>query len=145
MNLWNRKKAKHSQTISANAGVSVVIYKKDTKWVRRILQLLSVCLFSILLTTISLYYSVGQYYRPMFFSYFENHLILLLNWLPTFFICLFFLCLTGKSSLSTLFSSIIVYGGTLASFFKMKLRNDPVVFEDVLLIGEAINIQNGYT
>lgn len=147
MNLWNQiKKQKQNPTsIPSHSGVSVVIYKKENKWVRRTLQLLSVFLFSILLTMISLYYSVGQYYRPMFFSYFGNPWILFLNWLPTFFVCLFFLFLTGKSSLSTLFSSIIIYGGTLVSFFKMKVRSDPVVFEDVLLINEAINIQNGYT
>jgi len=140
------KLLKHSTSSTTDTpAVSVVIYKKDRKWVRRILQFLSIFLFSIFLTMISLYYSVGQYYRPMFFSYFGNAWILFLNWLPVFFICLFFLCLTGKSSLSTLFSSLIIYGGTLVSFFKMKLRNDPVVFEDVLLINEAIKIQNGYT
>jgi len=147
MNLWKQMMHKKQNTTSvpSHSGVSVVIYKKDKKWVRRLLQLLSVCLFSIVLTMISLYYSVGQYYRPMFFSYFGNMWIVFLNWLPVFGICLFFLLFTGKSSLSTVFSSIIIYGGTLASFFKLQLRNDPVVFEDVLLIGEAINIQNGYT
>ena len=137
---------KHSYSSTApNAGVSVVIYKKDKKWLRYFLQFTSTFLFSIFLTMISLYYSVGHYYRPMFFSYFENTWILFLNWLPVFSICLFFLFLTGKSSLSTLLSSIIIYGGTLASFFKMKFRNDPVIFEDVLLINEALNIKTGYT
>lgn len=110
-----------------------------------IFQICLLVLLSFGLTIVSLYYSVGELGREMFFSYFSNGLTIFLNFLPILWLMILVYAITRKTSISFLITCIISYGITLISHFKVTLRNDPLLMEDVTLIKEAIGIQGKYT
>ena len=99
-----------------------------------------IIILSGLLTTISLYYSVGSFGRAMFFSYFSNALIILLNFLPALWLMMLIYMMTKKVSGSFIVTTCIYFGITLVNYFKIQLRNDSLLIEDVTLIKEALKI-----
>ena len=96
-----------------------------------IFQICLLVLLSFGLTIVSLYYSVGELGREMFFSYFSNGLTIFLNFLPILWLMILVYAITRKTSISFLITCIISYGITLISHFKVTLRNDPLLMEDV--------------
>lgn len=101
--------------------------------------------FSILLSLFTLFYSIGAFPFEMFFSYFEKPLIIILNYIPILFLVFLIYILSRKTSLSVLLSSIIFLPLTIVNYFKLALRNDPLLMEDFMYIKEALNIQKNYT
>jgi len=53
-------------------------------------------------------------------------------------------CLIGRAWISFFLSSIVVMTLTWASFFKVIFRDDPLLFEDLLLVKEAENMAGKY-
>ena len=53
--------------------------------------------------------------------------------------------ISNKVSVSYLITSIVIHILTLANFFKMSLRDDNLLMEDLTLIREAMAIKTGYT
>lgn len=94
---------------------------------------------------VCLYFSTGTLGKLMFLSYFNNEWIIFLNFLPIVYIAIMFYVLTRKVSLSFLFSSLISYGIVLINLFKMQLRDDNLLMEDVTLIKEALKMKTNYT
>lgn len=94
---------------------------------------------------ITLYFSVGTLGREMYNSYFDNFWIILFNFLPIYYLAIVFYVITRKVSVSFAFSTAIAYTITLVNEFKMELRNDNLLIEDISLIREALTIQRRYT
>lgn len=94
----------------------------------------------------SLHFAFGEAYSPKIFDgYFANPLILLLNILPVFILFVFLYAVIGRSWIAYLIDSVIVMGFSLANFFKLKFRDDPVMFMDLLNVREAAAIsEEGY-
>lgn len=93
---------------------------------------------------LSLFFAAVTDRTAMFVSYFTHPLIALLNLAPV--VLLFFLLyfLLGKAWLSYLLTAGVVLGFTVASWFKLQFRNDPLMFEDLLLLKEAGNMAGKY-
>lgn len=108
----------------------------------KILVLFIAC---ILVTVVSFKYSVGKLGEEMFKSYFQNIYIMILNFLPVFWLCMFIFAISNKVSISYLVASMVTYIITLANYFKMSLRDDNLLMEDLTLIREAMAIKTGYT
>lgn len=108
----------------------------------KILILFIACM---LVTVVSFKYSVGKFGEEMFKSYFQNSYIILLNFLPVFWLCMLIFVISNKVSVSYLITSIVIHILTLANFFKMSLRDDNLLMEDLTLIREAMAIKTGYT
>ncbi len=108
----------------------------------KILILFIACM---LVTVVSFKYSVGKFGEEMFKSYFQNSYIILLNFLPVFWLCMLIFVISNKVSVSYLITSIVIHILTLANFFKMSLRDDNLLMEDLTLIREAMAIKKGYT
>lgn len=107
-----------------------------------------ICLLVLLiigLTVVSLYYSVGGMGREMFYSYFSNGLRVFLNFLPILWLMMLIYAVSRKTSVSFFITAIVSYGITLINHFKIMLRNDPLLIEDITLIKEAAQIQEKYT
>lgn len=102
-------------------------------------------LLSGLVNVICLYFSTGSLGNKMFNSYLNNDYIVFLNFLPIIYLAIIFYVLTRKVSLSFVFSSLISYAIVLINSFKMQLRDDNLLMEDVTLIKEALKIQTNYT
>ena len=74
----------------------------------------------------------------------EDHLIFFLNALPIFFTLLIFYFLCNAVWVSFLITGIFVFVIAEVNRFKMIFRDDPFVFEDILLISEAKDMMGKY-
>lgn len=96
------------------------------------------------LGTLSLLFAAVFNQRLLFFSYFQNPLIAFLNLAPVILVVLLLYCLTGRAWVSFLLSSVLVMTLTLVNWFKLQFRDDPFLFEDILLVKEAGNMAGKY-
>ena len=110
----------------------------------RILTALLLIAASIGLGVLSLKFAAVLRTDEMFDSYFENHWIAFLNLLPCVWLTLTLWFATQRAALAFALSSLTVMGFTIASWFKLQFRNDPLFFEDILLIKEAGNMSERY-
>ena len=115
------------------------------KVLTEIIKILVLIFFSICLSLFTLYYSIGSFHHSMFFSYFEQPLIIILNFMPILLTVFLFYCIFKRTSLSVLLSSLIYLPLTIVNHLKLALRNDPLLMEDFMYIKEALNIQQNYT
>lgn len=109
-----------------------------------VLTLILLALSAMCLGVLSLWFACVDNRTAMFVSYFTHPLIALLNLLPVVFLALLLYFLTGRAGLSYLLTAALTLGLTAASFFKLTFRNDPLMFEDLLLIKEAGNMAGKY-
>lgn len=110
----------------------------------KILSALLLIASAIALGIVSLYFASEMTGTEIFNSYFETPVIAILNILPCIWLALFFWFLTRRTWLAFMISSIIVMGFSIANWFKLQFRNDPVMFGDILLIKEAANMSQRY-
>ena len=75
---------------------------------------------------------------------FQNPLIAFLNLAPVVLLGLLLYFLLGRAGAAYLITAGIALGLTIASWFKLQFRNDPLMFEDLLLIKEAGNMTGRY-
>lgn len=94
----------------------------------------------ICLGMLSLLLAYGNYATAMFKSYFEHPVIACLNIAPVVVLLLILYGLLGRPWLSFLVSSVVVFGFSLANYYKLRLRDDPLMFEDLKYIREAGSI-----
>ena len=101
-------------------------------WNGALLLLAGICLGAL-----SLAFAFGTYAKALFWSYFTHPLIALLNILPVLLLLLIVHGLLGRPWLSFLVSSVIVGGLSLANYYLLRCRDDPLMFEDIKYIREA--------
>lgn len=100
-----------------------------------------VVLSGIVIGISSLLLATGTSYpREVFFGYFANPYLLLLNLLPPVLIILLFYGITGRGWISCLISGVVTLLPTLGNYYLLKFRDDTLIFSDVLLTKEAIKI-----
>jgi phosphoglycerol transferase MdoB-like AlkP superfamily enzyme len=92
----------------------------------------------------SLLLAAAMYGLPMFYSYFQVPLLLLLNLLPPVLLALFFYFVSGRPWIGFLAGALPVLALSIVNFYKLQLRNDPFIATDVGFIHEAKNIVSGY-
>ena len=80
----------------------------------------------------------------VFTSYFYKPLILILNFVPAFLICLFFYFVTGRVYLSGIISSFIIILMLYINEMKIIFRNDVFTAVDLTLVSEAMNMTGRY-
>ena len=106
-------------------------------WVWNALMML---LAGVSLGFLSLLYAYGNYATAMMRSYLEHPLIAFLNIAPVVVLLLILYGLLGRPWLSFLISSVVVWGFSLANYYKLRFRDDPLMFEDLKYIREAGSI-----
>ncbi len=82
--------------------------------------------------------------RPRFSSYFHRPTIFWLNLLPVALLIVFAYFAFNRAWLAFLIPSILAVGMVFVNYFKISLRGDPFVIEDVLLAGEGLGIMGEY-
>ncbi len=86
---------------------------------------------------LSLYFAAGSYKLEMMLTYFSVPLIPLLNILPVVLLVFLLYLLFNRAHLAFFFSAFIVLGFSLADYFKLSLRNDPLFFSDLAYASEG--------
>jgi hypothetical protein len=82
---------------------------------------------------LSLWVATGGYYIPMFLSYLEHPVLAVLNLMPVVLLALFLYFALGRAWVAFLVSGSLVMLLTFVSYYKLAFRNDPLMFEDILL------------
>ena len=98
---------------------------------------------SLLLTLVVLSFATGDYGFPMYVSYFTTPMIIIMNWLPIALcmgLCYF---VTGRGWLAFFLTCIPVLLLGLVNYYKLLLRNDPLLFADLTLGTEAATMAGG--
>ena len=100
-------------------------------------DLASLAMLSLLLTMVVLAFSTSIYRLPMFISYFVMPTVLLMNWLPIALVMGLFYAATGRGWVAFALTSLLVAPLMLVNYYKLLLRNDPLLFADLKLTTEA--------
>jgi len=85
------------------------------------------------------------YSNRIFIDYLCHPYLLFLNILPCVLLTFLLYALIGRSWIAYSLSSLVIIGFSIANYFLLKFRDDPLMFSDILYIKEAANISNeGY-
>ena len=107
-------------------------------------QFLWLALSCVGIAFVSLLLAVGQYPLTYMQGYFDCPLILLLNLLPVVCLGLLLYGLTRRPALSYFLTALPVMGLSIANFFKLMFRDDPLLAEDFAVVREAANMLGRY-
>ncbi len=94
---------------------------------------------------LTLCFSVTANRALMLQSYLKRPLLMTLNLLPPVLLCFFLWFLTNRAVIAYGITGAGVFGLALANWFKLQFRNDPLMFEDLLLAKEAGNMLGRYS
>lgn len=111
---------------------------------RKIFKIALLLLMSVLCGSSILWLATGQYSDSVYLGYIKNLDIFVLNILPVVVFIFLLYAITGKSWVSYLIGSSLSYIISLCNYFKLFFRDDPLMFEDVLLAREASNMVGTY-
>lgn len=93
---------------------------------------------------LSLLFAMKTERWAMLAGYFSVPLIPVLNLLPGILLAALLFALTGRACPAFLLTAAVVMGGTWVNWFKLQFRNDPLVFEDLILLREAGDMAGKY-
>lgn len=89
---------------------------------------------------LSIFFAYGDYTDMLMKSYLQRPLLLLLNVAPVVVLVLLLYLLTGRPWAAFLLSSVLVWGLSLGNYYKLRFRDDPLMFEDLKYLREAGSI-----
>jgi len=92
---------------------------------------------------VALRLAVGPYPVEVVDGYFQHNDILVLNTLPVVLLTALFYGLTGNAWSAFLAGGGVTLGFSLGNFFKLIFRDDPLYFEDMLILQEAKAMATG--
>lgn len=116
-----------------------------TKTAKEILEILLLLLMSIICGGSMLWLAIGQYPDLVYQGYMKDAQIFALNILPIVILIFFLYAIIGKSWVSYFLGSALSYIICLCNYFKLFFRDDPLMFEDLLLTREATNMVGTYS
>ena len=87
--------------------------------------------------------AIGPYPRGTLVDYLCHWQTLLLNTVPVALLILLFYGLTGRTGAAFLTGGGIAFGFSLGNFYKIQFRDDPLYFEDMLILREAKAMASG--
>lgn len=108
-------------------------------WNGFVLLMAGICLGGL-----SLFFAYGDYPDILMKSYFQVPLIALLNILPVVLVVFTVYALVGRPWLAFLISSIMIWGASLGNYYKLRFRDDPVIFEDIRNATTAMAFADDY-
>ena len=108
-------------------------------WNGLVLLMAAVCLGGL-----SLFFAYGDYPDILMKSYFQMPLIAVLNILPVILSVFTLYALLGRPWLAFLISSALIWGGSLGNYYKLRFRDDPVIFEDIRNLTMAARFAGDY-
>lgn len=91
----------------------------------------------ICLGALPLIFAYGNYSWGVFLGYLQSGFLLVINILPAVVLLFFLYGLVGRAWLAFLLDGAVVLGLSLGHYFKLVFRDDPLYFEDMLILREA--------
>lgn len=87
--------------------------------------------------------AIGPYSKRVLIDYLLHWQTLLLNTLPVALLALFFYGIVGRPWTAFLIGGGIAFGFSLGNYYKLQFRDDPLYFEDMLILREAKAMATG--
>ncbi|MDL2300287.1 sulfatase-like hydrolase/transferase [Clostridiaceae bacterium OttesenSCG-928-D20] len=112
---------------------------KIPSWLMWTVSMLALLAWAIGLGIVSLYLAKVSYGKELFFSFFDNSYIIILNILPIIWLTFFFWLLTNRIWGAVLGSGLITISLSLIHYFKLLWRNDPLIARDIYFIKEGFS------
>lgn len=113
--------------------------EKERTWFN-IWNVASLLVSSAGITVLSLLLGLGMFELRLFFDYFTNPLFFLLNWIPVLLLQAFLYGLTRRHWIAFLITGVIVLGASAGSFYKLRFREEPLLFSDFFILGAALDV-----
>lgn len=104
-------------------------------WNGGVLLLAGLCL-----GLLSLFFAYGDYPDTLMKTYFRHPLIVVLNLVPVLLALLTAYGLFGRPWLAFLSADLVVWGLSLGNYYKLRFRDDPLMFQDLKNIRDAAGI-----
>lgn len=104
-------------------------------WNLGILLAAGVCLGGL-----SLFFAYGDYPDIIMGSYFRHPLLLLLNLAPVVLLLALLYAALGRSWAAFLLTGAVVWGLSLGNYYKLRFRDDPLMFQDLKNLRDAAAI-----
>lgn len=89
--------------------------------------------------------AVGGYSIKAYIGYLSEIRLVILNIIPVILLTMLFYAIIGRAWIALLLSEIVALGISLCNYFKLIFRDDPLMFEDIALVREAVNMTKSYT
>ena len=109
---------------------------RDRLWWAVLWLFLGSCALGLL----SLLYAAGPYGLPVCLSYLRHPWILFLNIAPVVVLTALLFCLYGRAWPAFLTGSVIVIGFSFGDYYMLKLRDDPLMFQDLESLKEGLAV-----
>ena len=94
---------------------------------------------------VSLNFAIGRFHLLyIYLGYFKNPEIFILNWLPVLAVQLVLYAVSNRQWLAFLGASMISLSMSIGNYFKLILRSDPFVYEDISSIRAGLSIAGEY-
>lgn len=106
---------------------------------------ISLAVLGVLTGVVSLLLASSIYGLPMFVSYFASLRVILLNVIPPLILIFLVYCISGRASIAFGVVSFAVLFAAGVDLFKIQIRGDPLMAEDILHIAEARLVLAEYT
>ncbi len=129
--------------------LSSILLPETKKEQRRngIYQFVMLLLIGACIGLISLLLAAATFDQPsrvMFFSYLKNPVLTAVNLLPPILLIVFFYFATGRARIAVLITTCVTFALSIANFYKIQLRDDPLMAIDLTTVTEAKNIIGKY-
>lgn len=102
-------------------------------------------IFSIGILGVTLVLSSARFNELLFQSYLSSPLLLLMNIIPIILVMTLLYFIFNTLWLSYLITTILFVGGGLVNKFKLTYRDDPLVFRDLKLFTESLQMSKQYS
>lgn len=89
---------------------------------------------------LSMFFAYGDYPDTIMKTYFQHPLILFLNIAPVVLALFLAYALVGRSWLAFLLTDLAVWGLSLGNYYKLRFRDDPLMFQDLKNLRDAAAI-----
>lgn len=92
------------------------------------------------LGALSLFFAYGDYPDIIMGSYFRHSLLLFLNLAPAVLLLALLYAVLGRAWAAFLAADIVVWGLSLGNYYKLRFRDDPLMFQDLWNLRDAAAI-----
>lgn len=101
-------------------------------------------MMALCLGLVSMYFGAAYYFMPMFLSYFNDLYLIILNLAPVFLVVFLLYFIFNRVWLSFLLSSALIITLSFANYWKLIIRNDPLLAADLPLFFESLDMVGKY-
>lgn len=120
------------------------LFRFENRYIEGVISLLIIIVLSFLVMTLTFVFSSATWNLPLFHSYFNSGLLLIMNFIPIFLVMLILYFITNRLWISFSITSLLFVIMSIVNKFKLYFRDEPFWFIDIKLIRESMDMKQKY-